>query len=135
MLRTKIFRYFVVVIILFAALSLWFGIRVINQRVIDEAQERVRLDLRSAWSIYDAAAMERLATLRLLVRQSFVLDACAAADWQGAELQQQLRSMRQTFKFDFLTLASAEGYAVLRSAPPFSTGDSCLHLPGLDQAF
>ena len=135
MLRTKILRHFVLLIVLFAGLSLWFGIRVINKHVIDEAQERVRLDLRSAWSVYNAAARERLAALRLLARQRFVVDACATENWGEAELQQQLRSLRQKSNFDFLTLASAEGNVVLRSVAPYNTGDSCLHLAGLDDVF
>lgn len=135
MLRTKIFRHIVLVIILFAAMSLWFGIRVIGEHVIREAQERVRLDLRSAWSSYNAAARERLAALRLLARQRFVVDACATENWGEAELQQQMRSVRLKSGFDFLTLASAEGSVVLRSAAPYNTGDSCLNLAGLDDAF
>lgn len=135
MLRNKIFRHFVLVIILFAGLSLWFGIRVINKHVINEAQERVRLDLRSAWFVYNAAARERLAVLRLLARQRFVVDACATENWGMAELQQHLHSVRQQSSFDFLTLASAEGNVVLRSAPPYNLGDSCLHLANLDEVF
>ena len=50
-LRKRIFLNFILVIALFGILGALFGAALINRYILNEAQRRVSLDLRSAWSV------------------------------------------------------------------------------------
>ena len=53
MLKTKLFRGFAALTLVIGVLSALIGMRIIKNRVVDEAQLRVQLDLNSAWAVYD----------------------------------------------------------------------------------
>ena len=53
MLRTKLFQAFALLVIAFGLLSGFYGIRLIQRRVIDEAQNQVVRDIGGAWAIFD----------------------------------------------------------------------------------
>ena len=72
MLRTKLFKGFAIVVILFGVLSAVVGIRIINERVVEEAQTRVNLDLSSAWSICNSKLHEIEIILRLAASKEAV---------------------------------------------------------------
>ena len=65
MLRTRLLLSFTLLIVLFGVLSLWFGIGLINDRVVAQAQDRVKLDLNSAWSIYNNRLRDVEVVLRM----------------------------------------------------------------------
>ena len=66
MLRTKLFQAFAALVLIFGLLSGFIGVRIIKNRVIDEAQNQVQQNLGSAWSIYDAKLNELETILKLI---------------------------------------------------------------------
>lgn len=134
MLRTKLFKGFALIVIIFTALSTLFGLQTIKQRIMDEAQNKARLDLCSAWSVFNSR-LERIQTIiRLLEGQHEVLESCASKDWDNADLRNRLETVRRNFNLDFLGLVAADGEVVFRTTPPFNTGDSKIHDPVIVRA-
>ena len=54
MLRTKLFRGFAILVVLFSILAAFVGVRTSQRRMVEEAQTRVHLDLGAAWSVLRA---------------------------------------------------------------------------------
>lgn len=123
MLKTKLFKCFAAVVVLFSLLTLVVGIRIIRQRVIDEAQTRVRLDLSSAWALFNNRKQDVETILRMVALKEAVVDSCARREWSDADVRNRLERIRTSFGLDFLGLADTDGKVVMRAAPPYRTGD------------
>ncbi len=134
MLRTRLFKGFAVVIILFCVLSLAVGIRTIQKRVMDEAQTRVRLDLSSAWAVCDSKQSTITTVLELVAGKESVVEACARQEWTDEGFRAALDAIRLNQGLDFLDLISPEGQVVLRTTPPYAVGDHRLSDPTVTQA-
>jgi two-component system NtrC family sensor kinase len=126
-LRFKLFRWFAVIVLVFGALAGWLGVRMIGQRVVDEAQRRVRSDLNSAWAVYDSQLRQLEVIVHLTAIRGPLVDACAAGNWQdrarAAELQGLLGKVRLDFNIDFMAVVTPEGRVVVRGAAPYREGD------------
>ncbi len=127
MLRTKLFQSFAALILLFGVLSALFGINFIRGRVVQEAQTRVRLDLSSAWSIYDGALREIETVLQMAAGRKLLLDTIEEGHWEHPELRSHLERIRVQFDLDFMTLVDPDGKVMLRTRPPYNTGDIRAH--------
>jgi C4-dicarboxylate-specific signal transduction histidine kinase len=123
MLRTKLFRGFALIVLLFSVLSILVGARTIKRHMVAEAQTRARLDLSSAWAVYNAKMEEIATVLRLAATKEVVVQACAARDWANEEVRIRLEKIRAGFGLDFLDIVAPEGKVVARMAPPYATGD------------
>ena len=127
MLKYKLFKWFGGLVLVFGAMAAALGIWAISQRVVQEAQTRVRHDLNSAWAVYRSqlGAMETIA--RLTAIRGPLVDAGQRQSWSEpavcAELQGILAKARLDFSLDFLAVVSPEGQVVVRSDPPYHTGD------------
>ena len=106
-LRIRIFLNFVLVVALFGILCGVFGAWLINRATLNEAQQRVRLDLRSAWSVLN----DELDRLRLLVgvlapgrrvASAFTPEHLTAS-------QSALEAVRLQYKLDFFSLTDPRG--------------------------
>ena len=134
MLKIKLFRGFVVVVVLFSILSAVFGVRTINRHVIDEAQTRVRLDLNSAWSVYNSKLGEIETILQMTGGKQRLVDAMSAGNWDDPELQSRLERIRIRSGLDFLSVVSRDGKVVMRTWPPHRTGDYRVSDPAVSSA-
>ncbi len=134
MLRTRLFLSFAALILLFGILSAWFGVGAIRGRIMAEAQNRVELDIASAWSIYDAELREIQTVVTMEAGMKRLVDACAAGEWTREGLVERLELVRSEFGLDFLSLTDPEGKVVLRSAPPYTDDGSMAHRPLVGQA-
>jgi two-component system NtrC family sensor kinase len=123
MLRTKLFKGFVIVVILFAILSAFVGIRIINERIIDEAQTRVSLDLSSAWAIYNSKLREVEVIMRLAASKEAVVAMCETRNWNDSDVQSRLDRIRHGFGLDFLDVLGPNGQVVMRTTAPTVVGD------------
>ena len=123
MLRTKLFRAFVLIIILFSGLSAWLGVRTIQRRVVQEAQERVTLDLGSAWAVYNSELKQVETVLRLVAIKQMTGAYFETRNWDDDELRNRLERIRVTFGLQFLDLIGPDGQVVMRAAPPYKVGD------------
>ena len=123
MLKTKLFQAFAALVLVFGLLSAFFGLRIIKNRVIGEAQNQVSLDMGSAWAIYNSRLHDVETVLDLVAIKKAVVDAAAEQLWTSEDLQQRLSVIQRRFKLDFLAVVSPEGQVVLRTPPPHHTGD------------
>lgn len=123
MLRTKLFWAFLTVVLFVGILSAGLGVRLIRNRVLEEAQTRVALDLSSAWAVANATLDEIETIMRLVSANPSIAEAFAPQPAGAAGGRQRLEATRTAFKLDFLTLVDTEARVVLRTAQPYATGD------------
>jgi two-component system NtrC family sensor kinase len=134
MLRTKLFWAFMTAVLIVGILSAILGIRMIRNRLVEEAQTRVTLDLGSAWAASHAKLDEIQTILKLVASKKLIVDACSTKAWENAEVQNRLELTRTNFKLDFLTLVDPDGKVVLRAAPPYARGDFLTADPAVSMA-
>ena len=126
-LYKRIFLNFVLVIALFGILAAALGVVLINRNTLTEAQRRVRLDLRSAWSVVEAEQDSLRVFVTALGAGKRVQEAYKAPGSQ--EFRAMLESARRQSHFDFLTLTDNKGRVILRTMEPYITGDYLTHDP------
>jgi uncharacterized membrane protein YqiK len=51
-LKYKLFKWFAGLVLVFGAMAAFLGIWMIDQRMVQEAQNRVKYDLNGAWAVY-----------------------------------------------------------------------------------
>lgn len=134
MLRTKLFMAFAVVVLIIGSLSAFFGIRMIRTRVLHEAQNRVNLDLGSAWEVNRFKQSEIETILKMVAGKKLLADACSTHAWENQDVRNRLEIVRSSFKLDFLSLVDTEGKVVLRAAPPYAKGDFRAADPAISRA-
>lgn len=127
MLQYKLFKWFAGLVLVFGALAAFLGIWVINQRMVQEAQGRVRYDLNGAWAVYQSRLLELETIVRLTAVRGPLVDACQAQQWDDRsaweEVQGLLGRSRLDFNLDFIAVVNPEGRVVARASPPYRTGD------------
>jgi two-component system NtrC family sensor kinase len=120
-LSKRIFLNFVVVIAAFCILGALLGANLINRNILNEAQRRVRLDLRSGWSVIHSEINQIGLFVSALGPGRRVANAYGAPESQA--VRAALEAARQRFGFDFLSLTDAGGRVILRTLEPYSAGD------------
>lgn len=127
MLKIKLFKWFAGLVLAFGAMSALLGIWMIGQRVVEEAQTRVRYDLSSAWAVYESQLKTVETIVKLTAARSVLQEAAAEQKWNDPNSAQYLRGLLaqvcNDFHLDFLALVGPDGKVVLRCQAPFRTGD------------
>jgi len=97
------------------------GVSVLTNRVLNQAQEKVRTDLNAAQALYQA----ELNHIRDVVRFTVVIPVTVKAFARNdrATLDSQLSALRQTEQFDIFTAIDARGAVLTRAANPGAFGD------------
>jgi len=134
MLKTKIFRVLAALVIIFGLISAFFGMRIITERVIGEAQTQVSVDLNTAWEIINAKKGELRTILTLVAIKKAVVDATAEQAWSSPDLRHRLEVIQRTFNLDFMGVVSSEGDVVVRCSQTNGTGDYKVHDPAITRA-
>jgi len=134
MLRTKLFKWFAALVLLFGVLSAFVGIRIINERVIEEAQTRVRLNLSSAWALYNCRLSELEIVLKLAASKEVVVDMAEGGKWTDADVHSRLEKIRTGFGLDFLDVLAPDGRVMVRTTQPGTTGDFRISDPAVASA-
>ncbi|MDX1778951.1 MAG: cache domain-containing protein, partial [Thermodesulfobacteriota bacterium] len=88
---------------------------------MERAQQRVKMDINSAWMVYN----QRIETLALLVELTAKRDILIEEFKQknSSPLQFLLEKVRIDNNLDFLTLTDARGFVVVRGRYPYTAGD------------
>jgi two-component system, NtrC family, sensor kinase len=120
-LYKRIFLNFVLVIALFGMLAAVIGGVLVNRTIVSEAQRRVRMDLRSAWSVIQGDLDGLELFLAALSGGRRVQEAYQQAGAQP--FRAMLEVARRQSRIDFLGLTDARGQVILRTAAPYHTGD------------
>src|SRR4030042_2299379 len=98
------------------------GITFIGNRIITEAQERVRNDLNSAWEIYLGELRHITDVVQLTARRPIIQDIFTTGVTQN--IQADLDYEKKYEKLDILTVVDKSGTVVLRTNYPYNTGDN-----------
>jgi len=98
------------------------GIRLIGDRIVTEAQERVRTDLNAAREIYLGELRHIYDVIRITARRPILQDILLSEN-----IEQNLNDLIQTREIeglDILTLTDKDGKVVLRTNAPYYIGDN-----------
>jgi len=120
-LRKRIFLNFVLVIAVFGILGAILSAFLLNRTTLDEAQRRVSLDLRSAWSELQSE-LDRLGLFVDVLVTGKRVDEAVAAPF-SPQTRVSLEAVRRQCGFDFLGLTDSKGRVILRTLEPYHTGD------------
>jgi two-component system NtrC family sensor kinase len=131
-LYKRIFLNFVLVIALFGLLAAAVGAYLINRSTVNEAQRRVSLDLRSAWSVVQGELDGLELFLGALSGGKRVQEAFHQPGDQG--MRALLELARRQGRCDFLGLIDPQGRVVLRTLAPYLVGDYLTQDPMVNRA-
>lgn len=117
-------------VVVFSLLSLGLTISTIRLRIIEEAQNRVCLNMGSAWSVLDNRLADIDTVVRLVALKDSVVSTFDNGRWDDVDLKGRLEKIRLSSGLDFLDVVSAQGKVLLRTTPPYAAGDDlgCEHV-------
>ena len=128
----RIFLNFVLVIALFGIMGAILSASLISRNTLTEAQRRVRLDLRSAWSIIQGEIDSLRLFVVVLAGGSRVANAYREPG--SPACRATMEAVRRKCGFDFLSLTNSEGRVIVRTLEPYHTGDYLSNDPLVSQA-
>jgi len=120
-LRTKLIASSLAVIVICGLAATVVGIYLIGDSIINQAQDKVRIDLNSARHIYQDAIHEVEALLRLSAQRYYIKDALLAKNVEA--LKKELEVIRKRESLDVLTLTDKNGRVIVRARNPSVSGD------------
>ncbi len=120
-IATKLTMSFLSIILLSSLFFTFVGIQIINNRIIEEAQERVRNDLNAAREIYQNRLKHVEDTVKFTAVRLFMGDILRGDIRQ--EYLDELSRFKESEGIDVLTITDKTGKVVLRVANPAMTGD------------
>jgi two-component system NtrC family sensor kinase len=120
-LRTRLLGSFVAVILTCGAISTVVGVHMMGDRVISQAQDKVRLDLNSARVLYHKAVSEVRCAVRHNANRFFMRRALESGRLDS--IRAELERVRRRDSLDVLTVVDASGRVLLRTRNPDSRGD------------
>lgn len=131
-LVSRLFLSFLLVVLLLGGISVVAGYGLITQAILDEAQFRTKLNLRSA----EAQLRDRLGQVRIKVES--VARANSFAEAAGGQASQddrrRLERQRVYYGLDVLSVTDATGRVTLRGQAPYSGGGDREHDPVVSEA-
>ena len=121
-LRTRLLASFLTVILVTGATTVIVAVWMIGERILKQAQEKVRLDLNSARLVYEGAVNDvRKAVTHTAVR-FFIRETLPGGDLAG--LEAELARIKRREGLDVFTLTDPQGKVLLRAGNPAARGDS-----------
>jgi two-component system NtrC family sensor kinase len=121
-IATKLVLSFMLIIIIISSVFMVVGVQVISNRIIEEAQEKVRNDLNTAREIYlsnldHVNNVVRYTAGRFFLRESLLEDNLS-------EASDELERIREDEGLDFLTITDKYGYVLFRTSNSNTFGDN-----------
>jgi len=120
-IATKLTLSFLSIILLSSLIFSFVGIQIINNRIIEEAQERVRNDLNTAREIYQTRLIHVEDTVKFTAARFFLRDVLRG-DISQEYLDEFVR-IKDSEGLDVLTITDSAGKVVLRVNNPSMKGD------------
>ena len=121
-IRLKMIIFSLLVIILTGLTATLVGVHLIGDRIVKQAQKKVRLDLNTAREIYKEKTREVETSIRLTALRFFIKNAIIKDDIES--LENELKKISKIESLDFLTLTDKNGTVLLRANNPEFFGDS-----------
>jgi two-component system NtrC family sensor kinase len=120
--RGKLVLIFLIVIALSGAITVWTGVRLIGNEIVDRAQDKVRLDLNSARLLYWQSQENLTAVVRLNAQRFFLREGLVSGRMDA--LKQEIERVRVAEGLDILSVTDEHGKVIFRSRNPEVSGDS-----------
>lgn len=117
------------IISLFTVLAVGIAIvtvNFVNTKTIREAGNRVRIYARTAWEIHESKIGRIRSASEILARDPVILKLLTEAQNARslAAVREYLETVRRDQGMDILNLAAPDGTVILRTRPPYNTGDT-----------
>ena len=122
---TKLMLGFVLIIVLISVVFMFFGVRLIIDRILSEAQEKVRNDLNAAREIYLSNLTHINDAVRYTSDRSFIRDALLSGNIEEASAE--LINVKNDANLDILSITDQYGYVLLRTSNGEVVGDNQGH--------
>ena len=122
---TKLILGFLIIIVFISTVYMVVGVRLISNRIISEAQEKVRNDLNSAREIYVSNLDHISVVVGYTADRFFLRDAILSEDFEKAA--EELVRIKEEEGLDVLTITDKYGYVLLRTSNFDVRGDNKGH--------
>jgi len=120
-IATKLVLSFLIIVVFISAIYMIVGVQLISNRIVSEAQDKVRHDLNSARELYLSNLEQINSAVRINANRFFLRDALVTGDF--SEAYHELQHIRQVEGLDVLTLTDDTGEVLLRTSFFDNTGD------------
>lgn len=124
-LATKLIFAFILIIVFISAIFMVVGVRIISDRFVSEAQEKVRNDLNAAREIYLGKLTHIYDVVRFTGDRFFLRDALLSGNIEQAT--DELVRIKEEEGLDVLTVTDKYGYVLLRTGNLAVSGDNQGH--------
>lgn len=120
-LGTKLAFSFILVVVAVGLTSSLIGIRLVATDVVKRAQQKVQIDLNSAWMVYNERLRDIESVVRLTSERFFLKEGFALGNVDL--LKRELERIRITYNLDVLSLTDNNGKVLVRTRSPYTVGD------------
>ena len=124
-ISTKLVLSLLIIIAIYSVLFMIVGVRLSSDRVVAEAQEKVRNDLNAAREIYLGRLTSINDVVNLTARRFFLRDALLTGNLDQA--MDELIKVREESDLDVLTVTDGEGNVIIRTSNLAVDGDNQNH--------
>jgi two-component system NtrC family sensor kinase len=121
-IATKLILSFLLIIAIISAVFIIVGIRLIGDRIVEEAQEKVRHDLNAAREIYLSNLDHTNDVIRLTADRYFLINALLSGEIKEDEVD-ALVGVKEREGLDILTITDENGIVLLRTSNLDLVGD------------
>ena len=120
-ITTKLVLGFLIIVAFISTIYMVVGVQLINNRIVSEAQDKVRHDLNAARELY-LGDLERISTaVRITADRFFLQEALQSGNLE--EAYDELWKVRKSEGMDVLTLTDNKGEVILRTRFVDNIGD------------
>jgi len=120
-LRTKLTVSFLIVVVISGFITTFVGIYLIENTIVRQAQDKVRVDLNSAREIYEQKIRDVKEVIRFTAARFLLFEALRQGNIQS--IYRQLEKIRKQESLDVLTVTDINGRVILRTHNPKISGD------------
>jgi len=124
-IATKLIVAFILIIVFISSIFMVVGVRIINDRFVSEAQEKVYNDLNTAREIYLGKLTQVNDVVRFTGSRFFLRDALLSGNFEQAT--EELVRIKEQEGLDVLTVTDKYGYVLLRAGNLELSGDNQGH--------
>ncbi|MGB7116856.1 MAG: cache domain-containing protein [Anaerolineales bacterium] len=120
-IATKLILSFLLIIVIISVVFIVVGVQLISNRIVSEAQEKVRHDLNAAREIYLSKLFHINDVVRLTANRFFLEEAILSGNFDAAKFE-LLRIINKE-ELDVLTITDASGRVLIRTSNLSLSGD------------
>lgn len=124
-IATKLILSFLLVILILSVVFIAVGVQLIGNRIVSEAQEKVRYDLNSADEMYSSKLTSINDVVRFTADRVLLMNALMSGDVKL--VTDELVKIKQREKLDVLTVTDKNGKVLLRTSDLTAVGDDESH--------